>query len=156
MSEVQKNGPKIENIIFGIFSGVAALMLLITLIAVGINLSRLRKEVSAPGVVVDMVKRSTVETVNGEEIVNFYYSPVVRFSAQDGRTREVQMAEGSDRPEYERGDQVTVRYDPAHPLDARIDSPGSGALMWLLPVITGILGLAFGGAVFLAKRAIGG
>jgi len=77
--------------------------------------------------------------------------PVVRFTADDGRRRDVQMSEGSELQFYEAGDEVTVRYDPQHPLEARIDSFGSNALMWILPGITGILGLAFGGAVLAVR-----
>jgi hypothetical protein len=36
-------------------------------------------------------------------------------------------------------------------LDARIQSFGSNALMWILPGITGILGLGFLGAVLLVR-----
>ncbi|MGE5774771.1 MAG: DUF3592 domain-containing protein, partial [Chloroflexota bacterium] len=55
--------------------------------------------------------------------------------------------EGSWPPSYEVGDEVTVRYDPEHPLEARIASLGSNALLWILPGITGILGLGFLAAV---------
>jgi hypothetical protein len=55
-------------------------------------------------------------------------------------------------PSHEVGDDVTVRYDPDHPLDARIKSFGSSALMWVLPGITGILGLAFLGAVIAVRK----
>ncbi len=65
-----------------------------------------------------------------------------------------QLSEGSDSPYYEKGDEIIVRYDPDHPLDARIKSAGSNALMWVLPVITGILGIAFAGAVLIVKKVM--
>jgi hypothetical protein len=62
------------------------------------------------------------------------------------------MSEGSSSPQYEAGDEVTVLYNPNRPLDARIKSFGSSALMWVLPGITGILGVAFLGAVVAVRR----
>jgi hypothetical protein len=62
------------------------------------------------------------------------------------------MTEGSSAPSHEVGDEVTILYDPEHPLDARIKSFGSNALMWILPGITGILGLAFLGAVLVVRH----
>jgi len=62
------------------------------------------------------------------------------------------MSEGSSSPSQEVGDEVIVLYNPEHPLDARVKSFGSSALMWVLPAITGILGLAFLGAVLAVRR----
>ena len=148
--ESQKESDKAQSIILWVFSGVAALMLLITVISVGGAMSKIAKERSAPGRVVDVVMKR--EYVNEQDrVIHEYYFPVVQFTADDGHRRDVQMSEGSDTPSYEKGNEVTVRYDPEHPLDARIDSFGSNALMWVLPSITGILGLAFLGAVLAVR-----
>jgi hypothetical protein len=64
------------------------------------------------------------------------------------------MTEGSSVPSHEVGDEVTVLYDPDHPLNARIKSFGSYVLMWILPGITGILGLGFLGAVLIVRRVM--
>ena len=152
-SENGKTSPAIqpEKIILGIFTGVAILMLLIAAIATGSNITRLSKEKSAPGRVVDVVVRR--EYVNEQDhIIQEYYFPVVDFSTEDGHRRSVQMETGSSSPEYEKGNEVIVRYDPSHPLQARISSAGSAALMWILPGITGILGLVFMGAVVLVQK----
>jgi hypothetical protein len=50
------------------------------------------------------------------------------------------------------GEEVTVLYNPERPLDARIKSIGSAALLWVLPGITGILGLGFLGAVMAVRK----
>lgn len=155
--EPEKNAPKPafppEKIILGVFTGVAFLMLAIAAIATGSNLMTLGKEKSAPGRVVEVVMRR--EYVNEQDhITQDYYFPVVDFSAEDGHRRSVQMSAGSSSPEYEKGNEVSVRYDPEHPLQARIDSLGSAALMWILPGITGILGLVFLGAVILVQQVI--
>jgi hypothetical protein len=148
--ESQKESDKAQNIILWVFSGVAALMLLIAVISAGGAMSQIAKERSTPGRVVDVVMKR--EYVNEQDrVVQEYYYPVVQFTADDGHRRDVQMSEGSDTPSYEKGNEVTVRYNPEHPLDARIDSFGSNGLMWVLPSITGILGLAFLGAVLAVR-----
>ncbi len=149
--EMKAESKTMENTILWIFSGVAVLMLLIAGIASFVNLQKLSKEQSAGGVVVDVVKRR--EYVNEQDrVYNDYYFPVVQFTASDGKTRQAQMREGSSSQEYEKGNEVTVLYEPERPLDARIKSAASSILMWILPGITGILGIAFGGGVLLVRK----
>ena len=140
-----------EKLILNIFTAVAALMLLIALVSSFANIRRITNEKTAPGIVVEMVVQR--QYVNEQDRVFTDYSyPVVRFKADDGRQRDVQMSEGSSPPSYEVGDEVTVRYNPEHPLQARIASFGSNALMWILPTITGILGVAFFVAVWAVQK----
>lgn len=147
----QVKGAHVEKIILSVFTGVAALMLLIAGIASVGNILKISREKSAPGRVVEVIERR--QYVNEQDrIVETYYYPVVGFTASDGRRRSVQMSEGSSSPQYETGDEVTVLYDMGHPLEARIKSFGSSALMWILPGITGILGLAFLGAVIVVRK----
>jgi len=153
--ELQKeaSNPNMERWVLGGFTGIAVVMILVAVIASFLNIQKIAKEESAPGRVVDVVVRR--ELVNEEnDIVRDFYYPVIEFVAMDGHKRTVQLNEGSDSPFYEKGDEVTVRYDPDHPLDARIKSAGSNALMWILPGITGILGIAFAGAVFVVKKVM--
>ncbi|GAB4458035.1 MAG: hypothetical protein Kow0070_11090 [Anaerolineales bacterium] len=147
----QGGGVNVEKIILSVFSGVAVLMLLIAGIASFNNILKISREASAPGRVVEVIERR--QYVNEQDrIVETYYYPVVEFTASDGKRRSVQMSEGSSSPQYEAGDEVTVLYNPDHPLDARIKSFGSSALMWVLPGITGILGVAFLGAVVAVRK----
>lgn len=147
----QINGPKVENIILSVFTGIAVLMLLIAGIASFNNVTKMGREQSAPGIVVDMIQKR--EYVNQQDrIIEEYYYPVVEYTSQDGKAHKVQLKEGSSSPEYEVGDDVTVLYNPEHPLDARIKSVGSSALMWILPGITGVLGIAFLGAVVAVRK----
>ncbi len=147
----KKSSANAEKLTLGIFSGVAALMLLIAAISSFSAVRRLGSEASAPGRVVDVVKQR--EYVSQQDnIVRDYYYPVVEFTSSDGRSHTAQMTEGSQSPYYEVGDEVTVRYNQQHPLDARIKSAGSDALMWILPGITGVLGLAFLGAVIAVRK----
>jgi hypothetical protein len=62
------------------------------------------------------------------------------------------LNEGSNPQSHEVGDEVMVLYGPENPNDARIKSFGSSALMWILPGITGIVGAAFLGAVFVVQK----
>ena len=136
------NETPIENIILPIFTGVAVLMLLIAGVASVNNVLKIGREESAPGRVVDMIERR--EYVNEQDrVVEEYYYPTVEFVASDGKRRSVQMNEGSSSPSYEIGEDVVVLYEPDHPLDARIKSFGSSALMWVLPGITGFWEFVF-------------
>lgn len=147
----QINGPAIEKFILWTFTGVAVLMLLIAGIASIRNILKISREESATGHIVDMIERR--EYVNEQDrIVEEYYYPVVEFVSKDGKRHTVQMTEGSSSPSHEIGDEVVVLYEPDHPLDARIKSFGSSALMWILPGITGILGVSFLVAVLAGQR----
>ncbi len=140
-----------EKTVLGIFTGISALMILIAAVSTFFNIQKMSKEESADGVVTAVTVRR--EYVNAQDRIgqDFYY-PVVVFTASDGHKRSVQMSTGSNSQYYEKGNQITVLYDPEHPLDARIKSADSSALMWILPGITGILGIAFAGAVFIVKK----
>jgi hypothetical protein len=149
----QAENPNMERWVLGGFTTIAVIALLVTAISTFSNIQKISKEESAPGRVVDVVVRR--ELINEEnDIVRDFYYPVVEFTANDGRRRSVQLNEGSSSPYYEKGNEITVRYDPEHPLDARIKSASSNMLMWVLPGITGILGLAFAGAVFVVKKVM--
>ena len=140
-----------EKIILRVFTGVAVLMLLIAFASAASAILKMTSEESAPGRVVEVVERR--EYVNEQDrIVREYYYPVVEYTSADGRQHTVHMAEGSSAPQHEVGDEVTVLYNPERPLAARIKSFGSAALMWILPGITGVLGLAFLGGVMAVQK----
>ena len=145
--------PSMERWVLGGFTGIAVIALLVTVISIFSNIQKIAKEESAPGRVVDVVVQKVVVNEQNNIVRDFYY-PVIEFIASDGRRRTVQISEGSNSPFYEKGNEVTVAYDPEHPLDARIKSASSSALMWVLPSITGILGIAFAGAVLVVKKVM--
>jgi hypothetical protein len=147
----QKTSAKAEKLILGIFTGVAILMLLIAVASSASAILKMNREESAPGRVVEILHRR--EYVSEQDrVVQDYYFPIVEYVSADGRRHTVHMTEGSSAPAHEVGDEVTVRYNPDRPLDARIQSFGSSALMWIWPGITGILGLAFLGAVIVVRK----
>jgi hypothetical protein len=153
-SEIQQNqGVAIEKIILPIFTGIAILMLGIAGIASVSNMMKLQREQSAPGRVTDVkMQRSYVN--EEDRVVQEYYYPVVQFVASDGKRRNIQMSEGSSPPSYEVGDDVIVLYEPDHPIDARIKSMSSTIGMWILPGITGILGIGFLVAVLAVVKVL--
>jgi hypothetical protein len=147
----KKTSANAEKLILGIFTGVAILMLLIAFVSSASAILKMNREESAPGRVVEMIQRR--EYVNEQDrVVQDYYYPVVDFVSTDGRRHTVHMTEGSSVPSHEVGEEVTVLYNPERPLDARIKSTGSAALRWVLPGITGILGLGFLGAVMAVRK----
>jgi hypothetical protein len=151
--EAKKSTASMEKIVLGAFTGVAVLMLLIAAISSFSAISRMSREESASGRVVEIIERR--EYVNEQDrVVQDYYFPVVEYVSEDGRAHTVHMTEGSSAPSHEVGDEVTVLYDPEHPLDARIKSFGSNALMWIVPGITGLLGLGFLGAVLVVRKVM--
>ncbi|GAB4568668.1 MAG: hypothetical protein Fur0017_12210 [Anaerolineales bacterium] len=151
MKETQQiDGSSAEKLIVRIFTGVAVLLLIVAGISTMSALQKLGREKSAPGIVVEVVKQRHVDIETDN--VSYYYYPVVEFKAEDGKRRTIQLNEGSNPPSHDVGDEVTILYEPENPNDARIKSFGSSALMWILPGITGILGVAFLGAVFVVQK----
>jgi len=151
--ELERQSAGAPKIIVSVFLGVALLMLVIALISTVSTIRALSREANAPGRVVDMTVRQSRDSET--QVVNEYYYPVVEFDLPDGTRKRVQLSEGSWPPEYEIGQPVTVLYDPAHPLDARIKSLSSTLLMWILPGITGIVGIVFLGVTLLVWRFFG-
>lgn len=125
---------------------VAAITLTISVIS-ALSASRaVAKEQSAPGQVVDLVVRKSQGGYDSQgtyEAPQDYFYPVVESSLPDWTQKTVQLSEGSWPPAYEKGEQVTVLYDPEKPIHARIQSTSSNILLWLVPGITGLIGVSF-------------
>jgi hypothetical protein len=131
------------KIIAGIFAAIAILMFAIAGISAFMVVRTLDSEAHAPGRVVGLAERY-------DQAGNVFYYPVVTFSLPDERQLEVQLAEGTWPAAYAVGDPVQIAYDPAQPRNARIDSPSNTFNYWIVPIITGVLGIAFAGATALA------
>ena len=74
------------------------------------------------------------------------YRPVVRFTTADGRTADLHLSGGLPQPARCGAGAVGVRYLPADPEQAEIDS----ATMWVFPAVVGLvlgLGLLVTGVV---------
>lgn len=145
--QAQRQNAGAPKLFLAIFLGIAALMLLIAVISAVGAFRRLAREVSAPAQVVDITIRGSRDRETG--VYNEYAYPTVAFTLPGGDERIVPLGEGSWPPAYAEGDTVTVLYDPQRPNSARIQSFASNLLLWLLPGITLVVGLAFLGAALL-------
>lgn len=133
----------VTKVIFGLFLSISLLMLATAAISGVIAGRALSREVSTQGNVVELVMRRDSDG-------NEYYYPVVLFALPDRTLLTVQTSEGSWPAAYFKGEAVIVRYDPARPHKARIQS-GSGLISrWILTIITGLLGVCFLAASWLA------
>lgn len=150
----------IERVVAGVFAAVAAVLLAVAVVT-GVSTGRaIAREQVAPGRVADLVARtaevpreSTGRNGRRETVLQEFFYPVVEFELPDGTRKTVQTSEGSWPPAYEKGEAVTVRYDPDKPTRARIASSAGNLLMWVWTLITGVLGLAFAAATALIYRA---
>lgn len=79
------------------------------------------------------------------------YYPEFRFVTGDGRTWQARAAIGANPPAYRIGEQIPIRYDPAEPMSASIDTPGARYLLTWIFFGIGILWLLIGVAPVLAR-----
>jgi hypothetical protein len=135
------------KIVAAVFLPVALLLLAIAAIWANANIHKLANEVSAYGEVVEMVERYGPSFNDNGDLDSThqvpYYYPIVEFYTPDEKLHTVQLNTGSWPPAYEIGEEVTILYNPAHPLDARIQSASGTFEMWLGPAILIFLGLIF-------------
>ncbi|MEW6443233.1 MAG: DUF3592 domain-containing protein [bacterium] len=119
--------------IVGVIFGAAGLVLLASA-AVTYNSTRgfVAASALATGTVVDLVLDS-----GGSGSV---YFPVIRFAAANGEPVEFRSDFGSNPPSFGKGEQVQVRYDPAHPSHASVDSFSS---LWFLTILFSGMGSVF-------------
>ncbi|MBI3535631.1 MAG: DUF3592 domain-containing protein [Deltaproteobacteria bacterium] len=91
----------------------------------------------AQGKVIELSRHATYDNHNRSAPV---YYPVIEFTLPNGKKTEFISNTGSNPPDYEVGDSVTIIYDPAKPRQAKINSFLD---IWLLPVVLGFLGTVF-------------
>jgi hypothetical protein len=133
----------LPKIIFPLFLGITILLLAIFAISTFSTLRALSREQSAAGQVVDMIVRKD------ESGTSLSY-PVVEYTLPDETRQTIELG-GSWPPANAKGQPLTLRYDPDQPLNARPDSFSGMLGMWILPMIMGILSIAFVGATFFVR-----
>jgi hypothetical protein len=106
---------------------------------------------SAQGRVVAMVESP------GDEYAEFR-RPVVEFEAPNGELYRFTSSYASDPPAYAAGDTVVVRYDPANPREAELESTGPSMANTLrtIGIIFMLIGLATYGVAALVNRLLKG
>jgi hypothetical protein len=135
------------KLIFPVLMAIAALLLIISAF-LGIR----TRQAFLMGSTVD---GKVIElTVRQDDEGNEWYYPVVEFPLADGQLQTVQVSEGSWPAPYEKGEIVTVHYDPDRPLQARIQSASANAALWLGSLITGTLGITFLGITLTVRRIL--
>jgi hypothetical protein len=136
-------------IIVAVFALVALIMGAVAALSTAGAGRAVTRQASAPGEVVDIVSRTGA---SGQAL----YSPVVEFYLPDETLERVRLSEESLIPAYALGQQVTVLYDRRQPENARVKHGESAAVdVWILPIISGILAVAFVGATLLAVWMLG-
>jgi len=141
--QLERETAGLPKIIVLVFLTVAVISLAIAAVSAASAIRTLSREEIAQGYVIDLVARR-------DQTGNEFYYPMVEYYLPDGSSKTVQLSEGSWPPAYEIGEAIIVAYDPDKPLKARIKSFESTMVMWVLPTITGVLGVAFLIAVFFA------
>jgi len=88
--------------------------------------------VTAPGVVTRLEQRSSTSGSGSNRRTSSSFYPWFRFTDAAGQTHEIASNMGTNPPSHSIGEAVTVRYLPAQPQEAVIDSWTS---LWLFPTI---------------------
>ncbi|SER17799.1 DUF3592 domain-containing protein [Microlunatus flavus] len=125
--------------------GLAVVLTIICVVNVVRTRAFLADSVVATGQVVELVARQSCEDDQDDEdrrVCTIAYAPRIFFTTADGRDVDFVSGTASSPPSYAEGDVVDVRYRPARPADARIDSVAG---VWLAVIITGSLAVVFAG-----------
>ncbi|WP_085901275.1 DUF3592 domain-containing protein [Kiloniella majae] len=93
---------------------------------------------SAQGTVIDLIQSRSSSSSSTSN--SYVYRPEVIFQTATGEEVTFQSSTGSNPPAYNRGEKVSVLYNPENPQDAKIDGTLS---LWLGPLILGVIGFIF-------------
>ena len=125
---------KRSGLVFTLIFGLIGLGMLIgCFFAVSSTLSFRGKSKVGEGVVVELVES------RGDK-GGTMYKPVVEWTSPDGKKRRFTGSVASSPPSYARGEKAMLRYEPANPESARLDSFMEN---WFAALILGLLGSVF-------------
>lgn len=136
-------GPNVGKIVGGIFTVVGLVLLATSGTILYFTQQSRAAEVEAPGIVVRNELRHyepTNQSSSSRGSRDLWHA-VVEFKLADGTPKTVEMSNGNWPKAYDEGEAVTVRYDPAKPLKARIE--GDFGMNYFPTIITGFLGSIF-------------
>lgn len=138
---VQTSSSTALRVVAMIFAGVGIVLLLVgVLVAFLVNQGNNERTGSAAGTVVEVNERVDRDMKNGKWTTHVTYCPVIEYEVDDKPfLYRSNMCSGSG-PETVVGGVVALKYNPANPSDAAIDS---WAGRWLAPTILGGLGTVF-------------
>lgn len=136
-------GPNVGKIVGSIFTVIGLVLLAISGAILYFTQQSRAAEVQAPGIVVRNELRHyepTNQSSSSRGSRDLWHA-VVEFKLPDGTPKTVEMSNGNWPKAFDEGEAVTVRYDPAKPLKARIE--GDFGMNYLPSLITGFLGFVF-------------
>jgi hypothetical protein len=96
------------------------------------NILFLKNSASATGTVIDFHRH------RGNKFTT--YAPIVTFTTADGRSFKFRSQVGGDEKDYSIGQQVTVLYSPADPMNAEIKAFSP---LWFPVIALSVIGLFF-------------
>jgi hypothetical protein len=123
-------------LIGGLFFLIGVAVLISGVVAAVKQSRKLASGVAASGTVVDLVKRVFNPGSAG------VYCPVVDFTAASGQPIRFESQFGTMPASHHIGQSIAVRYDPANPQKAEVDSATAN---WFVPGCTIAMGLMFCG-----------
>ncbi|NOZ20551.1 MAG: DUF3592 domain-containing protein [Planctomycetes bacterium] len=141
---------KVVRILGAIFLAVALILFLVAGLVYNHTKKFMETSVTTTGTVTDFELRRSSSSSSSSSGV---YYPLVEFKTDKGETVEFVSSCGSRPAAYDKGESVTVRYDPGstkYPYRARIDTFASN---WLGVIIPGALGAAFAVAAVIMLTA---
>lgn len=118
----------IDVLSWGIFALLGTLFVMLGLAFAAPTVVQLFTFARADGRVIDYIDNGRVTY------------PISQFTTPDGRHWQFQEKWGSNPPEFKLEQRVDVRYDPANPRDAFINSSIG---LWILPIIFCLVGGVF-------------
>lgn len=136
-------GPNVGKIVGGIFTVIGLVLLAVSGTILYFTQQSRAAEVEAPGVVVrnELRRYEPANQSSSSRGSRDLWHAVVEFKLADGTSKTVEMSNGNWPKAYDEGEAVTVRYDPAKPLKARIE--GDFGMNYFPTIITGFLGSIF-------------
>jgi len=123
------------------FLAVGIVCLVAGVLVYGHSKAFIKRSVRTQGTVVDFAERRSSSSSSTRSSTLYY--PIIRFQPETGEAVEFESNAGSSHPSYKKGDPIAVRYDPAEPDRACVDSFVS---LWIGVIVTMPLAIVFGGA----------
>jgi len=138
-----------------VFSAVGILLLGVAAWIAQDNIRFMERAARVEGEVVDVVRVQGVTTGRQSRRSSAWY-PVIAYTPQGGSLITKRSNIGSSPPSYDKGDKLTVMYEPSAPEDFQIDSPVS---IWMSTFVLGFIGFLAASIglvmVWVVRRGVG-
>ncbi|MQA05499.1 MAG: DUF3592 domain-containing protein [Streptosporangiales bacterium] len=115
-------------------------------------LSFRKRAVRCVGLVTDV--RAEWNSGNSDRSGHYIYYPVLAFQTNDGKEVQTVAGNGMSPPRYHAGQQVTVTYDAADPLQAYAGKGTSVGVMTVVFMLAGAVAATFGVSMLIGNGAL--